>query len=88
MRLRIVRITGRLLRELDNSPVAMPGYVITDHARFEIQRRGLPEEVVRAVVEKAGQQLDVRSGRVVRQSKVPMGEPPKTYLVRVFLDVG
>jgi hypothetical protein len=31
--------------------------------------------------------MDVRPGRVVLQSRILMGEPAKTYLVRVFLDV-
>jgi hypothetical protein len=62
-------------------------YVITEHALFEIRRRGLTEEVVRLVLGSPDQRDDVRPGRIVLQSRVTMGEPRKVYLVRVFVDV-
>jgi len=62
-------------------------YAITQHAAFEMQRRGLDEATVRSVLAAPEQRLDVRPGRVVLQSRVPMGEPAKTYLLRVFVDV-
>jgi len=65
----------------------MAHYVIGDHARFEMKRRGLSEELVRSVLEAPDQQIEIRSGRVVMQSQVKMNVPPKTYLIRVFVDV-
>ena len=65
----------------------MPEYVITDHARWEIGRRGLSEDMIWRVLEAPEQRLDVRPGRVVMQSRVTMGEPPRQYLIRVFVDV-
>ena len=52
-----------------------------------MKRRGLSEKLVRLVLSSPEQRMDVRPGRVVLQSRIPMGEPAKTYLLRVFLDV-
>ena len=60
-------------------------YVLTPHARFQMQRRGIDEEVVRQVVEGPEQQFDLRPGRSVRQSRIKMGG--RMYLVRVVVDV-
>jgi hypothetical protein len=62
-------------------------YVITPHASLEMERRGLDEESVRDVLAAPGQRLGVRPGRDVLQSKVSIGAPLKTYVVRVFVDV-
>ncbi len=62
-------------------------YVITPHARFEMERRGIDEQSVRDVLAAPGQRLGVRAGRDVLQSKVSIGQPPKTYVVRLFVDV-
>lgn len=40
-----------------------------------------------AVMTSPEQRLDVRTGRIVLQSRVSMGEPAKVYLVRVCVDV-
>lgn len=52
-----------------------------------MRRRELSEELVRSVLASAEQRIEIRPGRVVLQSRVSMGEPGKTYLVRVFVDV-
>ena len=65
----------------------MAHYVIGDHARFEMKRRGLSEEVVCAVLEAPDQQIEIRPGRILMQSQVKISVPPKTYLIRVFVDV-
>jgi hypothetical protein len=62
-------------------------YVITGHALFEMKRRGLTEEMVRRVLHAPEQRMAVRPGRIVVQSRIAMGQPAKTYLMRVFLDV-
>ena len=68
-------------------PEPIKEYVITPHAAFEIERRGLDQEAVRSVLAAPQQRLDVRPGRVVVQSRVPLGEPANIYLIRVFVDV-
>lgn len=62
-----------------------PGYVLTPHARFQMQRRGIDEEIVHRVMTAPEQQFDLRPGRAVRQSRVEMGG--RTYLVRVVVDL-
>ena len=46
---------------------------ITDHARFEMQRRGITEAEVIAIIRNPNQVLPSRRGREVRQSKVSAG---------------
>lgn len=65
----------------------MRNYVIIEHAAFEMRRRRLSEEVVRGVLASPEQQWEVRPGRIVLQSRVALGAPAKTYLVRVVVDV-
>ena len=62
-------------------------YVITPHASFEMRRRGVDEETVQRVLATPGQRIRIRPGRDVLQSKVMAGDPPKTSLVRIFVDV-
>jgi len=60
-------------------------YVVTPHAESVMRRRGISEEIVKAILNAPEQRVEVRQGRDVLQSKVPMSG--KTYLVRVFVDV-
>lgn len=62
-------------------------YVLTDHALLEMKRRAIPEDMVREILASPEQTVDVRPGRVIRQSRVWMGDPPKHYLVRVIVDI-
>lgn len=62
-------------------------YIITPHAMFEMKRRGLNEEIIDRIITNPEQRIDVRSGRVMLQSQVPMERPKKMYLVRVFIDI-
>jgi hypothetical protein len=62
-------------------------YAITPHGAFEMARRGLPEDLLRWVLEHPEQRYLGRPGREVVQARVTMGASPKLYLVRVFLDV-
>ena len=62
-------------------------YVLTDHATRELIRRGLSEQVIHAILSRPEQRDSVRPGRVVLQSRLSMGEPSVTFLVRVFVDV-
>ena len=62
-------------------------YVFNPHARFEMARRGLPEIVVREVLDAPGQRVEIRPGRVVYQSMVQGPGGARRQLVRVFVDV-
>ena len=66
-------------------PIAQ--YLITDHARFEMERRGITESELARVLSAPEQAELVRPGRVVLQSRTELGEPPQIYLVRIFVDV-
>ena len=62
-------------------------YVVTDHAKLELSRRGLSEEIVHARLFAPVQRCAVRPGRVVLQSRISLGNPAATFLVRVFVDI-
>jgi hypothetical protein len=62
-------------------------YVITPHAAFEMKRRGIHEATVRAVLSAPEQQIDLRAGRVVVQSRMSDEKTGKKHLLRVFVDV-
>lgn len=62
-------------------------YRLTDNARLEMERRQISEQEIARILATPEQILNVRLGRVVYQARTESGEPPKTYLIRVFLDV-
>ena len=62
-------------------------FVFTDHALSEMARRQISEKDVRTVLAKPEQTEMVREGRAVYQSRLKMGDPPKIYLIRVFVDI-
>ncbi len=66
-------------------PEPVVRFVLTGHARFEMARRGIDEEVVRRVLAAPESRQAVRTGRDLFQAKLAFGE--KLYLVRVFVDV-
>jgi hypothetical protein len=68
-------------------PKPVTDYIFTDHARLEILRRGLSEEMVRAILLAPDQRIEVRPGRDVLQSKISFGQPEKAFLLRVFVDI-
>jgi hypothetical protein len=47
-----------------------PAYRITDHARKEAERRGIPLDVLQTVMESPGQIVDAHSDRKAYQAKV------------------
>jgi hypothetical protein len=69
------------------TPDPVTDYVITPHAAFEMERRGLSEQIVRSVLSAPEQRLEVRRGRVVLQPRVSLGEPARIYLIRVIVDI-
>lgn len=62
-------------------------FKFTNHALNEMARRQISEENVTDVLANPEQTEIVRDGRAVYQSRIKIGEPPKTYLVRVFVDI-
>jgi hypothetical protein len=62
-------------------------YRLTSHAIEEMQRRQISRAMVDQVLAAPEQKIAVRPGRMVYQSRIEIGNPPKTYLVRVFVDV-
>jgi hypothetical protein len=69
------------------TPKPVQGYVFTDHALFEMARRRISKDEIAAVLAKPEQSEQVRTGRIVYQSKSSSGEPPKEYILRVFVDI-
>jgi hypothetical protein len=68
-------------------PEPITEYVITPHARWELSRRGLSEDTIRAILAAPGQGFELRPGRMVLQSKISSGQQVKTFLIRVFVDI-
>ncbi len=69
------------------NPDSLSDHVLTDHARFEMARRGITEEQIGRVLSNPEQVEFVREGRKLFQSRIEFGIPSKTYLLRVFVDV-
>jgi hypothetical protein len=68
-------------------PQPITDFILTGHALLEMERRGISANAVRLVLAKPEQMEMVRAGRAVYQAKIDLEEPPKTYLLRVFLDI-
>jgi hypothetical protein len=68
-------------------PRSITTYRLTDHARLEMTRRQISDAEVESVLAAPEQTACVREGRAVYQSRIEVGEPAKTYLLRVVVDV-
>ncbi len=62
-------------------------YRLTDHARFQMERRGVEGSDVARVLSAPEQAEVVRPGRVVYQSRFERGKAGRVYLLRVVVDV-
>ncbi|MEW5829499.1 MAG: DUF4258 domain-containing protein [Chloroflexota bacterium] len=69
-----------------SEPIPLFDFIFTAHALMEMQRRGIAEKDVAKTLVEPEQMEIVRPGRVVFQKKIDLGEPPKTYILRVFVD--
>lgn len=67
-------------------PAPVTEFRITGHARNEMVRRQIDEAEVTLALRAPEQSEAVREGRDVYQIRIESGEPPKTYLLRVFVD--
>jgi hypothetical protein len=68
------------------NPKPITRYRLTNHAKDEMARRQINEEDVAKVLAAPEQVESVREGREVYQSRIESGEPPQTYVLRVFVD--
>jgi hypothetical protein len=62
-------------------------FIVSSHARAQMERRGITHDVVQRILSSPEQRLPVREGRVVFHSRIGMGRPSKMYLLRVFVDI-
>ncbi len=67
--------------------ISILNYRLTEHALQEMSRRKITEDEVAHVLADPEQIMVVREGREVFQSRFNVDEPPKTYLIRVFVDI-
>jgi len=61
--------------------------VFSRHALQQMARRSIAEDDVRLAIRTAEQSWEVRPGRAVFQTLRDFGQPPKNYLLRVFVDL-
>jgi hypothetical protein len=62
-----------------------PTYRLSNHAREEAERRGIPLNVLQSIMEAPGQVVEVHSQRRTYQSKVMMDD--KLYVVRAIVEL-
>jgi hypothetical protein len=62
------------------------GVRLSDHARRQIRRRGLEEDVVLAIASSPEQTISQGGGREVRQSRIEVRGEDQPYLLRVFVE--
>ncbi len=62
-------------------------YVLTEHALWEMRRRKLDPALVHRTLKAPEQQLPVKSGRIVCQSRWTAPESLQEYLIRVIVDI-
>jgi len=62
-------------------------YRLTHHARLEMARRQISEEDVARVLATPEQTESIRIGRILYQLRMEWGEPVKTYVLRVVVDI-
>ncbi len=62
--------------------------ILTEHAQFEMARRGLSEDVVRRIALDPEQVVSSSLGRQVRQSRVQESADTRLLLVRVVVVEG
>lgn len=65
---------------------AMKPVVISDHARFEMERRHIPEELLRQVALAPEQVVSSQRGRVICQSRIDDPTSDRQMLLRVVVE--
>lgn len=69
------------LVNMASAPKSITSYRLTDHAKIEMERRGITEDQVASVLRTPEQSEPVREGREAYHARFELGEPPKTYLI-------
>jgi hypothetical protein len=69
------------------TPDPIKPYILTDHAKEEMARRHISEAMIDQVLTAPEQTEAIRIGRIICQSRIELGEPPKSYLLRTFVDI-
>lgn len=67
--------------------VDLSSATLSDHARTEMERRGISGAEIAAVLASPEQVERVHPGWIIAQSRLPLGAPQQIYLVRVIVDV-
>jgi len=67
--------------------VKLKSWIIKEHAFFQMSRRQIDRDIVKSVLENFESSEEVREGRWLYQKRISLGEPPKIYLFRVFVDI-
>jgi len=62
-------------------------YRLTRHAQFEMERHHISDVEIAQILSAPEQTEALRPGRAVYRSRVELGEPSQTYLLRVFVDI-
>ncbi|MFQ5912175.1 MAG: DUF4258 domain-containing protein [Nitrospinota bacterium] len=62
-------------------------WIITSHARFQMQRRSISMEEIDGVLRSPEQCDEIGGGRRIYQGRVEAGAGEKLYLLRVFVDM-
>ncbi len=70
-----------------HQPEPITEYRLTLHAARQMAERHIREVEVTQVLAQPEQIELVLPNRWVYQSRFELGEPPKTYLIRVFIDI-
>ncbi len=65
----------------------IPEYRLTAHGRFQMERRQISDADIAQILSAPEQTEMVRPGRAVYQSRIELGKPSQTYLLRVFVDI-
>lgn len=61
--------------------------ILAEHARDQMHRRGVTEDQVRMTLNDPESVHTVREGRRVVHGIMFMGDPPREYLLRIFVDI-
>lgn len=72
---------------MQNEAEPIVEYVISRHARQEMERRHIEASRVHRVLAAPEQRWTLRAGRDIFQARVAFGQPPKFYLLRVIVDL-
>lgn len=66
----------------------MKKIIFSDHALFQMRRRGISEKDASRIIESPEQTSEVRPGRAVFQARIMVGEPAKAIFSAGFRRYG